>query len=581
MSNKITLNWIVNELKQLKAADVIGANAQILYNKLLGFIKEKVVDEISFSEFFAIAVGLRFILELQQDQCYKMPGGSDLRLRPVFPIDVDNTIKRLKEYWRVQFPLLKKQVKNQESAHASKWLDLIFNNWESLMVERFHSIICYVTDDHLPKTIDESKSGGRIGLITNDLEKATRYDEYGLCDTEEEAAKEILPMTYGIDELERRWNTNRKNIIAISQDKQNKVWPYVALSKKLHLKSLSLRLHASEIKEKVAKGEVDLNYKYPYQEFARITKQPPSPGGVTLKNLLSDVEIEVKNGLPAFLWVEPPLCERVLGVFSQYVDSSVSFSPELYFMQDEIHAFEKTEQFQKIISNANDLRHSATIENLVLKKTDANQEKNQEIRILKSGDSYKIIYKEKESIFRKSKGLECIEYLITRPNKEVSPDELDLAINKPLIPNFENQQPEIQNESEKELFDERLSISTGHTRVTIVDQKTISQVRARLNDITKELEYARELEGSGEISVNYIQDREDEQEKLLQYIGSVTKKYGSLRTTLDDLAKLKKRVKSAINDALERTKKSDAELYKYLQTTIKKLFNGNYMYQQT
>lgn len=359
MDDQIHLDLIVRELDKLKVMGEVVTRARMLNDKLITIAKEKVIrSAISFAEFFSLIVGFRFTSELIQER-YFMPSvdiharrKQEVIPRATMPTDVDEVIERLRRYWVNRYPALNKQIASKalpEKAEASKWLDLIVQCKQDLAVERTY-LRYRVTDDNPPVTIEEIFGGGAVELISDDLEKIVRYHEYGLNSELEAEAKQVLPLTYSLNELADRWGTNEKNIIAVCNQHKN-LWAYINLTKELRLENFHHKIVALETKKKISNGEVDSGYKYPYRGFARIAKNTLVNGGITLQYFHSNSIIDAERGRLTLLWVDPPLCYRVLGIYSQHIDADKSFSPILYFMQDEIHPFEMTKDFKMLFPN--------------------------------------------------------------------------------------------------------------------------------------------------------------------------------------------------------------------------------------
>lgn len=376
MDHEINLDWVVKELGELKVMGEVVTRARILNDKLLAIAKEKVTDgKISFIEFFSLTAGIRFALELIEERHYMPPVDIHARRsqqvipRATLPTDVDVVIERLRYYWEIKYRKLNelKEVELLIKAEANKWLDLLFKCKQDLVVER--SWLKYrVTDDIPPETIEEVGGRGGVELVSDDLERIVRYHEYGLSIELEEKAKHILPLTYSLSELANRWGTNEKNIIAICNQYQN-LWAYISLTNEFRLENFHHKVVVLETKNKILNGEVDTEYKYPCRGYARIAKKTVANGGITLEYFHANSVVNAKVGSLTLLWIEPPLCNRVLGVYSQHLEADKPFSPTLYFMQDEAHNFERSQEFKKLFPNSEILqklkgsRNKAAVQN--------------------------------------------------------------------------------------------------------------------------------------------------------------------------------------------------------------------------
>src|SRR5690242_11309498 len=107
MTNEINIEWIVAEFEKLKESKNIIMDASKLKENLLTIAKQKIIGkEISFAEFFAIALGLVFLNDLITRDRFAAPTDPfqiyrrELILRQVTVIDVDDAIKYIKKYWK-------------------------------------------------------------------------------------------------------------------------------------------------------------------------------------------------------------------------------------------------------------------------------------------------------------------------------------------------------------------------------------------------------------------------------------------------------------------------------------------------
>lgn len=411
MDSEISLDWIISELNQMKVVSEVVTRARIFNRKLLAVTEHEVTAGVlSFVKFFTLVVGLRFTSELIDERHCMPPVDINERRRQemiprgTLPTDVDEVIERLKAYWQSRFPLLKKQIDTKKmpaETDAGKWLDIIINSKHDLTVDR--AFLRYrVTNDIPPVTIEELCGAGSVELVSSELEKIVRYHEYGLSGELEEQAKQTLPLTYDLDELSSRWGTNEKNIVAVC-NKNPKLWAYINLAKEIRLENFHHKVIALETRKKISSGEVDADYKYPYCGFARLAKQGASNNsGITFRYFHANKTVDAERGTLTFLWVEPPLCNRVLGIYSQYINADKSFSPTLYFMQDEIHSFEETDQFQQIFPN------NKVYPRQVLKQTDrakSARKNGKKSGAIRKETADQIWVREKPAILELAKGL--------------------------------------------------------------------------------------------------------------------------------------------------------------------------------
>ncbi len=350
--------WLENELKQIKVIHQVTQRAHDLRNKLTILTKQKIVSgKLHISEFFNLAIAFRFVTDLIEITQY-LPSvdiharrKKEVIPRDSLPSDVDNTIQLTRTYRNSRLRLLEKlanENKMSEISEAWEWLNLLITVKEKFMVQRT-SLTYEVTNDNTPVTIERITGHGSIELVTPEFEKIIKYHEYNLCEEDEERAKKTLPLTYSLPELITRWNTNDKNIIAACKESRI-FWAYINHTIELRLKDFNHKNIALETKKKIAEGEIDIHYKYPYPNFSRLAKQSAIPGGILLDHFFSNNMIHaIRNSI--FIWVDPPLSNRILGVYCQRLEAVHDIQPTLYFMQKEIHAFERTDDFLTLFPN--------------------------------------------------------------------------------------------------------------------------------------------------------------------------------------------------------------------------------------
>src|SRR5690606_32406617 len=63
--------------------------------------------------------------------------------------------------------------------------------------------------------------------------------------------------------------------------------------------------------------------------------------GYTLEYFQSHTTLKKEKFYPLHLWIEPPLCAQALGINAQYIDTDHNLQPEICFLHDEVHDFEK------------------------------------------------------------------------------------------------------------------------------------------------------------------------------------------------------------------------------------------------
>lgn len=352
MNMKLDLNWIIDEFNKLKIMGEVITRARILFEKLIALSKQKISEpEVLFSDFFALAIAFRFTTILINERYFMPPADIYVRRRneviprPTLPSDVDNMLVEINVYWEKNFPVLLKKVQSTKNSRASAWLDLLISTELDLRITRTF-LIYKITNDNIPVTTEHTCGGGSYELIVEELEQIVRYDQYNLSKEKEIQQSKILPMTYSIKELLDRWGTNHKNVIAVC-NKSTKFWAYINITKELRLENFNHRKMTLEIRNQMDNGEIDSEYKYSHQGFARVAKESSVNGGITLTYFYSNPIVEAKRGRLILLWVEPPLCNRVLGIYSQHIESDKAFSPELHFMQKEIHLYEESDEFKQ------------------------------------------------------------------------------------------------------------------------------------------------------------------------------------------------------------------------------------------
>lgn len=371
MNCAINQEWLENELIQIKVIHQVKQRAQDLHNKLIAITKQKIAnDKLHISEFFNLSIAFRFIFDLIDITQY-LPSiemharrRKEVIIRDTLPSDVDNTIQLTRTYRESHLPLLENLANENKippNSEAWKWLNLLIIAKEKFMVER--TFLAYeVTNDITPETIERVASSGWIELITPEFEKIIKYHEYNLCEKDEETAEKTLPSTYSLSELTTRWNTNDKNIIAAC-NKSNIFWAYINHTPELRLKNVPHKNTVLDIKERITEGEIDTHYKYSYPKFSRLAKKSAIAGGILLDYFFSNNIIHAASDKGIFMWIDPPLCKRILGVYCQRLEAMLDIKPTLYFIQKEIHEFEETDDFLNLFPSRKDDHKKITSNN--------------------------------------------------------------------------------------------------------------------------------------------------------------------------------------------------------------------------
>jgi hypothetical protein len=354
------LDWLVNEIEKLQVRHGVITRARALSENLTTICEQKVIKgSLTLAEFFTLAIAFRFVTDLIMDRHCQPAVDIHARRRqesiprPTLPSDANDTMVKIIEYWNKNFPILQKlaiEASKNETAEAHEWLDFILKTKDELSIDR-HRLIYKVTDkEGIAVTTEHTTGTGSIDLITQKFEQIIRYHEYGLCQKSEIKAKKTLPMTYSLHELTCRWNTNEKNVLAACAT--NNFWAYINLTTEVHLENFH-QSQSFETKIQISDSDADQNYKYPFPNFARLAKRTSVGGGIILEYFYSNKTVIGKKGTLTLVWIDPPLCARVLGIFSQHIEADQDFQPTLYFIRDEIDTFEKTDVFLELFLNNN------------------------------------------------------------------------------------------------------------------------------------------------------------------------------------------------------------------------------------
>jgi len=356
MGHKINREWLEIEFEKLKVMHQVITRAQALRDALKEKARQKIIrDDLDSSEFLALAVAFRFASDLITERHYLPSADIHARCRQevipreTMPYDVSDSISKINEYWHSHYPLLKKLAADNDipkKASAGAWLDLIISAGNDFMVERM-GLGYRVTDEIPPVTTEHVLHYGSVDLITSEFEKMIRYHEYGLSEETEIAVKSSPPLMYSLSEVSKRWDTNEKNVISVCM-KSKKFWAYINITKELQLQDFKNKKTTLDIKEQMRRGEIDRGYKYSSSKFARLAKSTTVNSGYTLEYFYSNTVIHAKRGQLTLIWIDPPLCSRVLGIYVQHLEADHDVTPSLFFKQDEIHKFEKTDKFFKI-----------------------------------------------------------------------------------------------------------------------------------------------------------------------------------------------------------------------------------------
>lgn len=378
--------------------------------------------------------------------------------------------------------------------------------------------------------------------------------------------------------------------------KSSHFWPYLNISEGMKLFERTLPITTAMINENLRHGSLQADYKYGIRGYVRLTKKSDLPHKITLEYFHANKAVDPKKisagkKYTSCIWVEPPFCKYILGVY-QFIEVTNLIEPTLFFLADEIHAFEKTDDFTKLFTEKmfNNILKSSTelnvghhnlehdeLKEIIVDHID-NTEKNIEMvtsgvlidqivvdeikhvekkqnRFFKNGNCFEIFFDTQKLVLKASKGLSYIEFLIKKIRQEIHVNELERIVNKQLLPE--------QNVSLNEIESNHLNDANTHLQDTIADKRAINEVNTALAEIKEELELAKEAD-----DVDEIERLEEMLEKYNQYLSGATGKYYKPRKVPDNDEKARKRVFAAVKDALKIIKASHEMLFQHLSQSI-------------
>lgn len=286
-------------------------------------------SNITFTEFFTVVTATHIIHRLTDRKLIKITN-NNLQTRPLLSYDLDEIENEINIWFQIGFKVLKQDVTADtpsELATPFAWLEMI--DVAKLYVPRN---IIYAHGGGV-----ERISAGERAFIELETIKAIRYYQYQLCPKKKLAASMKLRTVYTIDELCIRWKTNKKNIIAACHE-GSFLWGYLNLSKEMRLHDGRLPGVVIDISD----PNLQRDYPYSFNGYARLAKKSILSSHIDLTHFYTNETL--KQDRYSGVSIVPPFCKQILGIY-QYITVLSDVEPILYFMEDEIHAYELTDHF--------------------------------------------------------------------------------------------------------------------------------------------------------------------------------------------------------------------------------------------
>jgi hypothetical protein len=579
---KITLYWLKLQLNALKKAGAVRGSAEVFQSELQLLLQEKLNanEKWTLEEFFILAIAFRFIDDLLTEsqlvpsicKYERMRGIIYKRYSPVCA-DVDELVNKLDDYYSSKLKLIKAKMSAEkilEKLEPNAWLDLIFNMGDILAVdyfvyryeeiadwlnpERFMShpllakyfVLAYSIIFCAPvKTVETFLPNHSQSLITPIFEKIIRYSAFGLNENEEQLLADKIPMCYTLTELAQKWQTNKENVVAACLSSKS-FHAYVVLTKQMKLRDFNLRRTVSLIKDKIDSGDIDASYRYTGKGHARLAKTSITKGGITLEYFYSNNIIKVERDSNILIWVEPPMAQRVLGVYSQYIDSAHDLMPTIVFMRNEIHAFQETTEFKELFDSGGNIVAVVTKEE--------NVDELERNYFKRKGDYYEICFKEKTTLLKSHVGVRYLEQLTNNAGTPIF--SLDLV----RLVNANNQNDDKSVSSIDDGYSD--AFSSGNEGEMIDDQALVDY-RNRIKIINEKIEDAEEI-GDIDVREKLLQERDF----LVKEINTSLNNKGKQRKFSSAAEKARQAVSKAIKRALISLNATHPELYEHFKSSL-------------
>ncbi|MEO8401840.1 MAG: hypothetical protein ABI597_08620 [Gammaproteobacteria bacterium] len=279
-------------------------------------------------------------------------------------------------------------------------------------------------------------------------------------------------------------------------------------------------------------------------------------GGLTIDMLLHNEEPEYCTSKPAYeIEFVPTSREFDLGL-QPYIEIPSNKINDL-ISDNNLIFIEKNESNKTSIENFSALeKMQPRNSGLQFNDISVSEDSDHCFTFNKRGKCYEIKYFSDKIILEYSKGLAYIEQLIKRPKKEIHANELEFLVNK---------SPQLDDTaiSAQELEDNSMTIDGNTNLDVLADEKTIRDVKAAIKNLDEQIEEANQAGCLAE-----LEKLQENKEKFVQYLGSVTGLHYKPRKTLNQQDRTRKRVGAAISRAISIIKPYSPDLHIHLSSAI-------------
>jgi len=176
----------------------------------------------------------------------------------------------------------------------------------------------------------------------------------------------------------------------------------------------------------------------------------------------------------------------------------------------------------------------------------------------KTGQFWTISFVGRTFRLKDRKGLQYLAFLLAHPGEEIHAQRLLAEVE-----GNTSGQGEIAGTRERQFLDDGLSISTPGDAGPLLDDQARKEYKQHLDDLTAELEEAREFN-----DYKRAERLEEEMEALTKELSAAYGLGGRARKLADPAEKARKTISKAIGRALEQIKAYDESLWRHLQNAL-------------
>lgn len=574
--NKINKKWFDNLFKSL-----FNDEANIL-NKLLEVktqLKDTLLEKLSSKhdwsliEFFVFAIAWNGVDELLANDKTRHPDNLDeasqnIRYkRPLINDDISELIEKLNIFYSEKLSMLKELNKNNgriKSALLITWLELIEKAKNKFYIDRytFKNRIITESEYHpsgtviielLPtnKVVDRLVPAGQANLITEELRKLILFDYFNIdlikadnkrCDAEIcniEDASSILGLS--VDQL--LYSLCDQNF-----DEFGYLGVYIKNNFKLFTTNSSNYFDRQFIEEQRLQAP---NYIYPYKNLIRIKR-----GSIFDELYKNSIEVH-NNDNYRLIDLQPTLIDIIQNNSSniELRGGQKITASHLVFIKEELYEFKNQKEQTNSINKVEDKSICAT-QKIVDSEIDFIKKNREDEKIFlfeKVGDFYNIEFKGKKVHLKSTYGLIYIEHLINNPDRDFTPNDLYILVNK-------SELIDLTKEQLQELFDE--NFDSENSKQEISDEDSIKAYNDRLSVIAS-------LLLNLETGCPKYNDLCAEEKFIKTTLNTIEGKNNKIRNFTDSIEKIRQNVSKAIHLAFDKIKLEHPELQSKLSKSIR------------